>query len=212
MSEFAFSTYLSGLKGLYSSMKKLPVSIGTFDHVYNNVSSSVIFDTSDSARGWTVTFMKKGRGDVLRLPVAVGYRLEINGNETYRYFINYFNISGEKGSFHIKDFADNLNSQIPKSYSVTEESRSEILRYKSDGEGKYPIGIRNWHVYHALHPEVPKEKYHRSAENLSKTQNCYPDIYAATKDMDITIIYGKSPGKYTDAIIKGSHDWTVDIL
>lgn len=211
MSEFAYSAYLSGLRELYGSMKKLPVTIGTFDHNYNKISSSVIFDTSDRVSGWKVTFLKKGSGDVLSLPIAVGYRIEIVGNNTYSSFIKYFNISGRKGSFHLKDFVANFNSQIPETYCVTEKARSEILRYKSDGEGKYPIGTRNWQVYHALHPEIPKDKYHRSAKNLSKTQNCYPAIYAATKDIDLTIIYGKKPGRYTDEIINCSHDWTVDV-
>lgn len=211
MSEFSYTAHITGLKELYGSMKKLPVTIGTFDHIYNKVLSSVIFDTSDSANGWKITFMNKGNGEVLILPVAVGYRLEINGNETYSRFIKYFNISGKKGDFHIKDFVDKFNSQIPHTYSVTEKTREDILKYRSDGEGKYPIGTRNWQIYHALHPEIPDDKFHRSPENLAKTQNCYPEIYEATKNMDLTIIYGKSPGKYTNAIVNCSHDWKVDV-
>ena len=62
MSEFSFTAHITGLKESYGFMKKLPVTIGTFDHVYNKVLSSVIFDTSDSANGWKITFIKKGVG------------------------------------------------------------------------------------------------------------------------------------------------------
>lgn len=155
--------------------------------------------------------MKKGTGEILTLPVAVGYKLEIKGNDLYAKFINYFNISGEKGKFRISEFSKNFDSQIPSEYIISEKTRDAILNYKSDGEGKYPIGVKNWQIYHALHPEVSSDKYHRSPENLLKTQNFYPDIYNATKDMDLTIIYGKTPGKYTDAIKNCTHDWKIDL-
>ena len=53
-----------------------------------------------------------------------------------------------------------------------------------DSDGVFPIGIKNWEIVHAKNPMLPKDKYHRTNKNLSKTRQLYPAIYSATKDMD----------------------------
>lgn len=73
-------------------------------------------------------------------------------------------------------------------------------RIDADSDGIFPIGIKNWEVVHANNPMLPKDKYHRTNKNLLKTGQLYPEIYLATKDMDITIIYGKTPGEKTEEI------------
>lgn len=51
MSQFTYSAHISGLKLFYDSMKKYPVTIGNFEHTYNKVTSTVVFDTSDNSKG-----------------------------------------------------------------------------------------------------------------------------------------------------------------
>ena len=41
---YSFSGVVDGLKEFYSSMRKLNVQIGTFEHTYNEIVSDVIFD------------------------------------------------------------------------------------------------------------------------------------------------------------------------
>lgn len=53
---------------------------------------------------------------------------------------------------------------------------------------------------------LPKDKYHRTNKNLLKTRQLYPAIYLATKDMDITIIYGRIPGEKTEKMKKYKFD------
>lgn len=85
--------------------------------------------------------------------------------------------------------------------------RKTILKYDridTDSDGIFPIGITNWEVVHAKNPMLPKDKYHRTNKNLSKTRQLYPALYLATKDMDITIIYGTMPGDKTEKMKKGA--------
>lgn len=108
-----------------------------------------------------------------------------------------------KGQFKIKDFVVHLSKQIPLEYRLSNRARRVILKYDkldNESEGIYPIGITNWEVVHAKNPALPTDKYHRTSKNLLKTRELYPRIYSATKDMDITIIYGAKPGERTSKI------------
>lgn len=196
------------LKRLYVSMKKIGVSVGTFDHIYNNIQSSVIFDTR-SNWGWKLIFIKKGIGTVLEIPVVKGYKFSIVGDETYQEFRSYFEISGEKGIFSIKEFIQNLNKQIPQKYVLTDKARKVIIRYDKidkDSEGIYPIGIVNWYAVHVNNPDLPDDKFHRTAENLAKTKELYPQIYMKIKDLDISIRYGENEGQRTKELREGENN------
>ncbi|EPY6469413.1 DUF6037 family protein [Clostridium sporogenes] len=197
--EYSYHGVVVGLKELYSSMRVLNVSIGTFEHEYNGVESSVIFDTRN-LEGWKLKFIKRIVGNVLEIPVERGYRFTIEGNEEYQKFREYFGIGGGKGVFSIRGFVEHLDHQIPAEYRITDETRKTILRYDkldNESEGIYPIRITNWEVVHARNPRLPKDKYHRTKNNLLKTKELYPRIYEATKNLDITIIYGERPGDKT---------------
>ena len=98
---------------------------------------------------------------------------------------------------------NHLKNKIPFEYSLSDNSRRVILKHDridTDSDGIFPIGIKNWEIVHAKNPMLPKDKYHRTNKNLSKTRQLYPAIYSATKDMDITIIYGTKPGDKTEKI------------
>ena len=43
-------------------------------------------------------------------------------------------------------------------------------RIDTDSDGIFPIGIKNWEIVHAKNPMLPKDKYHRTNKNLSKTR------------------------------------------
>ena len=76
---------------------------------------------------------------------------------------------------------------MPFEYSLSDNSRRVILKHDridTDSDGIFPIGIKNWEIVHAKNPMLPKDKYHRTNKNLSKTRQLYPAIYSATKDMD----------------------------
>lgn len=204
---YSYSGVVDGLKEFFSSMRKLNVEIGTFEHTYNGIVSDAIFDTRDTT-GWQLTFIKRIDGAVLRIPIQLGYRFSINGNEEYAAFRTYFEIGAVKGQFSIKDFVNHLNQQIPSEYRLNDYRRMSILRYDrldNDSEGIYPIGVTNWEVAHAKNPGLPKDKYHRTSKNLDKTKELYPKIYMATKDMDITIIYGVNPGDKTADLKMGNY-------
>lgn len=205
-------TYKSGtleeLKSLYQSMRILGVSIGTFSHEYNKIESAVIFDTRDS-NGWKLVFMKLIQGDVFEVPVKLGYKFTIDGDETYRRFREYFKIGGGKGVFSMSDFVNHLRQCIPVEYKLNDEKRHAVLRYDkldNESEGIYPIGVTNWEVVHAKNPKLNSDKFHRTNKNLIKTKELYPHIYVATRDMDITIIYGLTPGKKTEGIKAGDFE------
>ena len=202
--EFSYSRKIEKLEKFYSSMKDMKVQIGTFEYEYKKVVSDVIFDTRDS-KLWKLIFIKRSYGNVLIIPIKIGYRFTIEGNKKYKEFVDYFNIGRSKGKFSIKDFVDCLNHKIPPKYSISNNVRETILKYDrldAQSDGIYPIGTKNWEVIHANNPELPKDKYHRTKENLSKTRQLYPEIYSATKDMDISIIYGKTSGEKTEEIKK----------
>ncbi|KJD43877.1 DUF6037 family protein [Paenibacillus terrae] len=206
---YSYSGIVDGLKVFYSSMHQLNVEIGTFEHKYNNIISDAIFDTRDSS-GWSLTFIKRVRGNVLCIPIQKGYRFAIIGDKEYNAFIEYFGIGSGKGQFSIKEFVDYLDKQIPAEYRLSDNKRKVILKYNkldNDSDGIYPVGVKNWGVIHARNPELPEDKYHRTAKNLLKTKELYPDIYNAIKDIDITIIYGKHPGENTETIKAGKMDY-----
>ncbi|MCL2312750.1 MAG: DUF6037 family protein [Firmicutes bacterium] len=202
---FEYSGVVSALKSLYESMRKLNVEIGTFEHKYNDVVSDAIFDTRNSS-GWLLIFIKRGSGDLLQIPIKRGYRFSISGDDEYNAFKKYFEIGGRKGQFSIKDFIYNLDNQVPSNYILNDIKRKAILRYDNfdkESNGIFPIGTINWLVRHAMNPKLSKDKFHRSKENLLKTRELYPDIYKATKDMDISIKYGQYPGENTEKIKAG---------
>ncbi len=200
---FNYCGYLSSIKIFYYSMKEINVKIGTFYFTYNGVSSDVILDTRNVP--WNLVFIKKGGQDTLSLSVE-RYHLIVRGDEKYKEFINFFNISGAKGVFKISDFVRNFNDSIPKSYIIDDKTRETVISYDvldSENEGIYPIGIKNWELIHARNPQMAKSKYHRRPENLMKTRELYPKIYSVIKDMDISVMYGKSPNDITDSLKKG---------
>lgn len=206
--EFSYSGSIETLKTFYLSMLKINVQIGTFEYTYNEVVSDAIFDTRDSEL-WKLVFIKRGCGDTLSIPIKKGYRFTIEGNEKYKEFVDYFVIGRGKGQFSIKDFVNHLNNKIPPEYSLSDSVRRTVLRYDridTDSDGVFPIGIINWEVVHAKNPMLQKDKYHRTNKNLSKTRQLYPAIYSATKDMDITIIYGTMPGEKTEKMKKYQFD------
>lgn len=206
--EFSYSCRVEGLKKIYLSMLKINVQIGTFEYIYNEVVSDAIFDTRDTEL-WKVVFMKRGQGDTLSIPIKKGYRFTIEGNEKYKEFVDYFGIGRGKGQFSIKDFVNHLNNKIPSEYILSDSVRKTVLNYDridNDSDGIFPIGIINWEVAHAKNPLLPEDKYHRTNKNLSKTRQLYPAIYSATKDMDITIIYGKMPKEKTEKMKKCHFD------
>lgn len=205
---FFYSGSIEALKTFYLSMRKLNVQIGTFEYTYNGIVSDTIFDTRDFEL-WKLVFIKRGHGDTLSIPIKKGYCFTIEGNEKYKEFVDYFGIGRGKGQFSIKDFVNHLNNRIPTEYILSDNVRKTILKYDridTDSDGIFPIGITNWKVVHAKNPMLPKDKYHRTNKNLSKTRQLYPAIYLATKDMDITIIYGTMPGDKTEKMKKGQFD------
>ena len=206
--EFYYSGSIKVLKNFYLSMRKINVQVGTFEYTYNGIVSDVIFDTRDFEL-WKLVFIKRGHGDMLSIPIKKGYRFTIEGNEKYKEFADYFDIGRGKGKFSIKDFINHLNNKIPFEYGLSDNVRRTILKYDridTDSDGIFPIGIKNWEVIHAKNPMLSKDKYHRTNKNLSKTRQLYPSIYLATKDMDITIIYGMVPGEKTEKIKKCKFD------
>ncbi|HEM6099515.1 TPA: hypothetical protein U2B91_001179 [Streptococcus suis] len=200
---FYYSKKIDNLGELYRSMCGLGVQIGTFIHVYNGVESDVIFDT----RTWVLSFIKQRLGDTLTLSVQKGFKFTVEGNSEYSKFIAYFGISGGRGKFSIADFVDNFSNQVPTQYIITDNTRQTIISYDrldSGGDGIYPIGIKNWDVIHAKNPNLPKDKNHRTKENLLKTKELYPNIYDIIKDKDITVLYSRKPGTETDDIKNGN--------
>jgi len=186
-------------------MMELNVKIGTFDHEYNGVASSTIFDTR-SSKGWKLIFIKLVAGKTLEIPIKPVYSFVLEGDEAYSRFKNYFGISGLKGEFSIKEFINQFKSQIPPKYILNDKSRRAIARFDPidrDSEGIYPIGTINWELVHAKNPNLDDKKYHRTTKNLEKTREFYPAIYKATKNMDLTIKYGIEPGKKTAALKTG---------
>lgn len=206
--EFSYGGRIDALRKFYLSMHEMNIQIGTFEFTYNKVASDVVFDTRASEL-WQLIFIKRGRGETLIIPIMKGYRFTIEGNKKYTDFANYFGIGRGKGQFSIKDFVNYLNNRIPSEYRLSDNARKTILRYDKldkDSDGIYPIGTINWEEAHAKNPMLPKDKYHRSSENLLKTKELYPEIYIATKDMDITIKYGVVPGEKTQLIKKCNFD------
>lgn len=209
MSQFYFSRELRQLRLFYASMKKQKIDIGTFEHKYNNIKSDVILDTSQHE--WKLIFIKRKIGDTLIITVKKGFKFTIESDVKYKEFIKYFCIAGGKGQFSINEFHGNLDRQIDSCFVLSDAKREIIsshISIESAREGFYPIGTKNWQLFHAQHPEIPKDKFHRSEENLKKTKQLYPNIYEATKDLDVTICYGNKPGNKTEEMRLGKYDWT----
>ncbi len=200
---FNYRKYMNSIKTFYLSMRNINVQIGTFEFAYNGIMSDVIFDTRVTP--WKLIFIKRSGQDILTLFIE-GYHFIINGDKKYKEFIEYFNISGKKGSFSIADFLNSFSNAIPASYVLDNKKREKIIRYDildDKSEGIYPIGLKNWELIHANNPELPLNKYHRSSENLMKTRELYPKIYSVIKDMDITVMYGKEPNENTPSLEEG---------
>ncbi|MCL2718705.1 MAG: DUF6037 family protein [Lachnospiraceae bacterium] len=205
--QFYFSRKMEKLQNLYKSMRELNVKIGVFTHVFNNIESSVIFDTRGDA--WMLIFMKLILGDILEIPIKQGYIFTIDGDEKYKKFREYFEIAGGRGVFSIGQFIEHFEKQVPQIYELNDNKRNEIMRYDridSQSEGIYPIGMKNWELIHAQNPTLQKDKFHRTPENLAKTRELYPIIFSATKNMDISIMYGIKPGNKTNSLVAGNID------
>lgn len=205
MAPFSFVRELPELRQLYRSMKNLNVDIGTFEHEYNGVQSSVIFDTRNPM-GWDLVFMRHGQGNIFKVPVKKGFRFAIEGDEMYLRFRDYFEIGGGKGKFSMNDFLECLKRRIPPAYILDDESGKVILRYDpidKQSNGIYPTGVVNWAVVHAKKPQMDPDKFHRTNENLMKTKQFHPALYQATKDMDLTIRYSEEPGVKTKDLKSG---------
>lgn len=206
-----FSKKIDKLSGFYRSMRKNDIRIGTFDFVYNNVVSHVIFDTSEG-REWGLYFIKhgNGNGETLEIPIAVGYKFEIRSYEKYLEFRKYFEISGVTGTFHFEDFIPHINNNIPNEYVLNDNKRVQILKYNKldrNSAGIYPVGVINWEEVHLKNPNMDPSKYHRTEENLRKTRELYPSIYSIIRDKDISIRYGEKKEEKTENIILGICDW-----
>lgn len=205
MAPFSYVKKVPELQKLFFSMRRLDVDIGTFKHKYNNVQSSVIFNTCNETL-WELVFMRHGQGDIFKAPVKRGYRFAIEGDEAYYQFRKYFEIGGGKGMFSMNDFFGRLQRQIPESYILDDESRKMIMRYNpidKQSSGIYPTGVINWVVVHARDPRIDPSKFHRTKENLLKTKQLYPALYQATKQMDLTIRYSEDAGELTTDLRNG---------
>lgn len=111
-----------------------------------------------------------------------------------------------RGAFSIADFSNSFSNTVPVNYVLNNKKREKIIRYDiidNKSEGIYPIGLKNWELIHASNLELPSDKYHRSPENLMKTRELYPKIYAVIRDMDITVMYGKVPNENTSFLEEG---------
>lgn len=205
---FEFRRRIQKLGDFYGSMRAQHIDVGTFEHTYNGVNSHAILDTTGTE--WRLIFIKDVIGDVLSVPILRGYVFAIIGDDAYWEFVRYFNINGTRGNFHIGDFIDNLITQIPSNYVLNDNRRETVntyTNYDRNEPGIYPIGTINWQLQHVKHPEWPKDKYHRSDDNLRKTKQLYPNIYEATKDLDITIRYGQNSGQNTPNMVANHYDW-----
>ena len=93
---FNYRKYMNSIRTFHISMRNLNVRIGTFEFTYNGVMSDVILDTR--VPPWNLIFIKRNGHDTLTLFVE-GYCFIISGDRKYQEFIEYFNISGDKGGF-----------------------------------------------------------------------------------------------------------------
>lgn len=177
---------------LHRSMRVLNIQIDVFNYEYNNVQCSVMFDVS-SPRGYSLTFIKNGFGEILDLPIIPSYNLQIT-NSNFEKFWNFFNLGfKKKGEFSIKDFFIHLSNHIPTTATpYTYQARQTIaLKYPvEESEKIYISGTKNWEKARALNPLLKKE---RSEKNLEKTKLLYPEVYNLTRDYDISICYSPVP-------------------
>lgn len=204
---FEYRKRLPELSDFYDSMRSLMVQIGTFPHSYNGINSHAIFDTWHTP--FVLIFIKHGFGDVLSIPINNSFTFTIKGNQQYTEFLDYFEIKNRsKGQFHIGKFTENLATQIPDNYHVTDSSRKIIYSYDPidrDSNGIYPIGTKKWDEINALrHAKGLPDSGHRTAMNLEKTRNLYPDVYKIIRNMDISIVYGNTPNNRTSLIATGN--------
>lgn len=181
---------LDNLQSFHAEMKKLNVSIATFDFTYNEVSCACLFE-ADYEKGFSLTFFKTISGESLKLPVLPGYRLNtyIEDPDFYRYFWNFFQLNKRDGGFTMSSFFENLNRKIPQHFSIENNLDRPLLAKQYDTEEKdrpYFLGFINWQILRAKNPKV---KGSRSDVNLKKTEILYPQIYKATKNYDISVRY-----------------------
>ena len=207
---FSYTSYrINELALFHSSMRQMNVNIGDFTFVYNRVKSTVIFDTRKQP--YVLVFMKSGVGSRLLLSVIRGYRVEIASSEEYYTLLNYFEIQPDMrspGMFCLGDFMKIFIKNIPSNYILDDASRIAKIQYDridTQSEGIYPIGIKNWALFHARHPEIDKNLFHQSDKNKQKTKELYPSLFSVIKDMDVSITYSNKRGDETAAILDLKH-------
>ena len=201
---FCYEAEIKKLRIFKKTMSKLKVEIGTFEFQYNEILTDVIFDTR-SSESWEIIFMKDGIGKTLTIPIKLGYKFTIDTSKKYQEFISFFNIKNGKGKFSIKSFKEYFDENISDEYKLSDNTRKKIIKYDridTDSEGIYPISLKNWELIHAKNNKLPKDKFHRSSENLAKTKQLYPDLYEAIKDKDISVNYSTEIGDHTEQIKK----------
>ncbi len=208
-----FKKELPGLRKFYSSMRSQNQKVGVFAHTYNNVESDVIFDTDDKDP-WVLTFLRKGIGNGIKIPVEPGFCFVVKGDQATKEFRDYFEIKSGSGNFQMDDFLSHCSTQVPSSYvlgngEADDDRRLALYRYDkmdSASEGIYPIGYKHWGLINAKARAngATKDVGHRSKANLKKTQVLWPALYEIIKTDDISVCYSLTPGKYTDMLRQGS--------
>lgn len=182
---------LTNLKTLHIEMKKIGVSVETFDYSYNNQDCSVIF-YPDYTNGFYLVFFKKKNASKLKLPIKKGYDLILLGQD-FTNFWNFFEIGAEKGKFKIKDFYEHLNKKIP-TVATKINSNDRMLIQKTipidDEENIFFKNLINWEKARIKNPNLNKG---RDPKNLEKTKILYPNIYEEIKNFDISVAYTNSP-------------------
>lgn len=168
-------------------MKQLSISVDVFEYQYNNISCSCIFKP-DYQEGFSITFVKKSTGTIMKLFIKPGYDLQINGRD-FSVFCNFFEIGRGKGVFSMKDFINHFNNHIPiKPSDFSPEKRklvSKVFKVEESDKVFFDYLI-NWDKIRAQNPNITSS---RSKKNLDKTKMLYPEIYKEIKNYDISVAY-----------------------
>lgn len=196
----------------WKSMTTLGVDIAVFNHKFNNVDSSCIFDIQ-RGNEFRLVFMNNGSlGETLVLPVNASIRWLVNTKEDRDKMKEYFGVVGGSGCFDFKTVNDSFSYNIPSEYALTDESRKIILRYdkidSKNGDGIYPIGLIDRNEQHRKNPNLPKDKYRQSPENALKTKTLYPPLYNLIKGLGeygVSVRYSMFPNEKTKNIISAKN-------
>lgn len=181
---------LHNLQVLHQEMKGVSQTVETFEYSYNNVSCSCIFD-ADYQNGFSITFIKKSLGTVMKLPIKPGYRIQIQG-ELFPIFCNFFEIKRGKGLFSMKEFISHFNNHIPTVLSKNTPEKRKLIAtifQLEEADKIYYDHLINWEK---IRVQNPNNKCHRSKENLEKTKKLYPDIYKTICNHDISVAYSST--------------------